>query len=313
LVTLAPIRQAMVEETVTGYGMIAGSAAASRTIAAPRAVVVQALLVGPGQPVAAGAPLVVVADTPATGLGYRQAADAMTAAERDLARVQRLYDQHLAANDQLGLAQKALADARAGIAAQTAQGAGRGRQTLTAPFAGVVGTVPAAIGDHVAADAPLINLIASGGMVAQLGVEPTRAQRLAVGQSVKIVSAFDQSNGIDSRLGIVGRQVDPVTKLVNVIVPAGSAGLALGSAVEGLITVASHPGFLVPRTSVVYDESGAHVFVVAAGKARQVAVSPGAQEGDEIEITGPVTAGQTVAVQGAYQLQDGLAVRVTPR
>ncbi|HEY5072314.1 MAG TPA: efflux RND transporter periplasmic adaptor subunit [Caulobacteraceae bacterium] len=313
LVTIAPVLQASVGDTVTAYGVIAGSAAASRTVAAPRAVIVQAVLVAPGQPVAAGAPLVIVGDTPATLLAWRQAGDAVAFAQRDLARVQRLYDQHLAANDQLGAAQKALADARAGVAAQSATGAGNSRQTIAAPFAGVVGTVPVTLGEHVAADAPLLSLIASGGMIAQLGVEPTRAQRLASGQAVRIVSAFDDTHAIESRLATVGRQVDPVTRLVTVAAPAQGAGLALGAAVKGVITVASHPGVLVPRTSVVYDEGGAHLFVVAAGKARQVAVSPGAEQGEMIEVAGPIWAGETVAVEGAYQLQDGMAVRTAAK
>ncbi|MEP6966780.1 MAG: hypothetical protein ABI906_01755, partial [Pseudomonadota bacterium] len=98
LVTLAPARAATIGETVVAYGVIAGSAAASRTVAAPRGVIVERLLVAPGQPVGAGAPLIVLAPTPASELAFRQASDAATFAGRDLERVQRLFDQHLAAN-----------------------------------------------------------------------------------------------------------------------------------------------------------------------------------------------------------------------
>jgi len=61
---------------------------------------------------------------------------------------------------------------------------------------------------------------------------------------------------------------------------------------------------------VVFDETGAHVFVVAGGKARRVFVTAGRDHGDEIEISGPIQAGQVVAVEGAYELQDGMAVKV---
>jgi multidrug efflux pump subunit AcrA (membrane-fusion protein) len=60
----------------------------------------------------------------------------------------------------------------------------------------------------------------------------------------------------------------------------------------------------------VFDETGAHVFVVAGGKAQRVFVTAGRDHGDEIEVSGAVHAGQVVAVQGAYELQDGMAVKV---
>ncbi|MEP6967517.1 MAG: efflux RND transporter periplasmic adaptor subunit, partial [Pseudomonadota bacterium] len=232
---------------------------------------------------------------------------------RDLERVQRLFDQHLAANDQLGAARKTLADARAALASLLAAGGGHGRQTLTAPFAGVVGTVPTAVGDHVAADAPILTVIGAGGLIAQLGVEPARAAKVAPGQAVVIASAFDPARGAASRIAIVARQVDPATRLVTVSAPAAATGLPLGAAVQGTITVAGHPGLVVPRAAIVRDEAGAHVFVAKGGKARQTAVTLGLEQGEDIEVVRGVAAGEAVVVQGAYQLEDGMALRIAPR
>ena len=313
LVTLAPVREASVEDTVTAYGTIAGSAAASRTVAAPRAVVVQRVLVTAGQAVGAGTPLIVLAGTPATQATFRQTTDAAAFAQRDLERVQRLFDAHLAANDQLIAARKTLADARAALAAQTATGGGAGAQTLTAPLAGVIGTVPVALGDHIAEGAPLMTVIATGGMVAQLAVEPGRATRLASGQSVLVASAFDDKRRFSSRLTVVGREVDPTSHMVGVAVPVTGGDLALGAPVRARITIQRHAGLLVPRQSVVFDEAGAHVFTVSGGKAHQVPVTPGAEQADDTEIAGAALTGKMVAVQGAYQLQDGLAVRTSTR
>jgi hypothetical protein len=69
----------------------------------------------------------------------------------------------------------------------------------------------------------------------------------------------------------------------------------------------------VPRAALVFDETGAHVFVVQGGVARRVFVTAGRDHGDEVEVSGPITAGQSVAVQGAYELQDGMAVKVAGR
>jgi RND family efflux transporter MFP subunit len=310
LVSVTQVRAGPVGRTVEAYGVIAGSAAASRTISAPRDVIVQDVLVTPGQPVAAGAPLAVVGDTPASALAYHQAADAANFARRDLARVQRLYDQQLAANDQLLAAQKAFADAQAGLSAQTASGGGHSREAIVSPIAGVVGQLSAARGQQVAAGGAIVTVVASGGLVAQLGVEPNRAAQIAVGQPVRVVSALDPNVAVSSRLTEVGRAVDQTTHLIAVSAPAQAAGLPLGAAVRGEIAVATIQGLTVPSASVVYDEDGAHVFVVRAGKAHQVAVTPGPEAGDLIAVTGDLKPGDPVVVTGAYQLQDGLAVRL---
>jgi RND family efflux transporter MFP subunit len=310
LVTLAPVRAGPISRTVKAYGVIAGAANATRTVSAPRDVIVQDVLTAPGLAVAAGAPLVQVGDTPASGLAFKQAADALAFAEKDLARVQRLYDQQLAANDQLIAARKTLADAQAAVAAQAAAGGGRGRQIIASPIAGVVSQVTAVKGQQVAAGAPLLTVVAGGGFLAQFGVEPTQAAQLAVGQPVRIVSALDPTIVIQSRMTAVGRAVDPTTRLVPAAAPAQRAGLTLGAAVRGEITTATVQGLTVPAASVVYDEKGAHVFVVRGGKAHEVAVTVGPEQGDEVMVTGALTAVDRVAVTGAYQLEDGMAVRI---
>jgi RND family efflux transporter MFP subunit len=317
LVTFASVRSGPARRIVKVYGVIAAAPNATRTVSASREVIVQDVLTAPGLAVAAGAPLVQVADTPASGLAYRQAADALIFAQRDLARVQRLYDQQLAANDQLIAARKAVADAQAAVAAQTAAGAGRSRQIITAPIAGVVSQVAVARGQQVAAGGSLLTVVATGGYLAQFGVEPTQAGHLAVGQSVRIVSALDPGLATQSRLTAVGHAVDPATRLVPAAAPASSAGLALGAAVRGEIVTATLEGLTVPAASVVYDEKGAHVFIAKGGKAHEVAVEVGPEDGDQVMVVGGLGANDQVIVSGAYQAQDGMAVRLagakTPR
>ena len=66
----------------------------------------------------------------------------------------------------------------------------------------------------------------------------------------------------------------------------------------------------VPRSAVVFDETGPHVFTVAGGKAHRIFVKPGLNRDDDIEIAGAIPAGAQVAVEGAQELQDGMAVKV---
>jgi RND family efflux transporter MFP subunit len=311
-VTLAPVRAETLATTVRAYGVIQPAADAAVTVAAPRAAVVTRLLVGLGQQVRAGQPLLTLADAPATLQAYRQAADAVSFAETDLARVQRLAAEHLAANDQVSAAQKSLADARAALAAQQAQGAGRAAQTLTASAASVITAVSAKPGDRVAQDAPLLTLARAGALVAALNVQSDAAGALRPGQGAAVASSFGGAP-LELHLAAVGGLSDPSTRAVQAIAPVPAGAFPIGEAVQADITVGSHPGLVVPRAALVFDETGPHVFTVAGGKAHRVFVKAGADHGPEIEVTGPLAAEAMVAVQGAYELQDGMSVRAAGR
>ena len=270
------------------------------------------MLAQAGQTVRAGQPLIQVSDAPASALAYRQAADAATFAHTDLARVQRLYDQRLAANDQLGAARKAAADADAALAQQKAQGSGPGGQTLKAPRAGVVTS------DHRHARGPR-----RPGRRADDPVSRRRRARRSSPWSLPPERCLRERRSASIRwsaarrswphITIVGRATDPATKTLDAIVPLGASVLPIGSGVRGDVTTAAHRGVVVPRQAIVFDETGPHLFTVSQGKAHRVFVKAGADHGEEVEITGPVTPGTLVAVEGAYELQDGMAVKARAR
>lgn len=310
LVTVAPVRSETVQDVASVYGVVQADTAGSLTVAAPKAAIVSRVLVRSGETVSAGQVLVEIANAPGSEMAYRQAADAAASAQTDFDRVQRLYDERLAASDQLTAAKKSLADAHATLAAQQKQGSGQTLQSLRAPRAGVVMTVSGAAGEHVAQDAPLVVLARADGAAVKLGLEPNG--RFAVGQAVTLRPVFG-GPPIASRISMVGRAADQTTKTLDAIAPLNGVSLPIGAAVQGDVVTASHTGQVAPRAAVVFDETGPHVFVVAAGKARRVFVSLGLDHGDDVEIRGQLPAGAQVAVEGAYELQDGMAVKVRSR
>jgi RND family efflux transporter MFP subunit len=303
------VRAAPVTEVVSAYGLVQADPSGAATVAAPRAVIVSRVLVRLGEAVAAGQPLVELGDAPASAVAYRQATDAAAFAKTDLARVERLYEDRLAGADQLSAARKTLADADAALAAQTQEGGGQSRQVLRAPFAGVVTVLTANPGDHLAQDASMLTLGRSGAETVKLGLEPANAGRVAAGQPVTLKPSGGGAQ-IESRLSLVGRAADPTTKLLDAVAPLNGAALPIGAAVEAEIATSRHEGLVVPRASVVFDETGPHLFTVAGGKAHRVFVKVGRDQGDDIEISGPIAAGALVVVEGALELQDGMAVKV---
>lgn len=307
-ITTATIASGQLQDVATVYGVVQADPAASRTLSAPRGVIVERVLARPGQVVSAGEPLAVVASQPSSALAFRQAADAAASAKTDLARVQRLFDARLAASDQLIQARKAAADADAALAAQQRQGAGLARQTLTAGAPAVVVSIAVAPGDHVAQDAAIMTLARLGALSVKLGIEPT-AGRVSAGDAVTIRPTTGGAP-IASRLAMVGRAIDPSIHLIAATAPLSGAALPVGAAVQADIVTGSHQGLSAPRGAVVFDETGAHVFIISGGKAQRVFVTAGADHGEAIEISGPIGAGEVVAVQGAQELQDGMAVKI---
>ncbi|MDB5494072.1 MAG: efflux transporter periplasmic adaptor subunit [Phenylobacterium sp.] len=308
VVTVAAARSETLQDVVSVYGVVTADPAGAMTVAAPKQVIVLRVLVRSGQTVAAGQPVVEVASAPGAQLAYRQAVDAAAFARTELARVQRLYDERLAANDQLAAAKKALADAEAALAAQQQQGGGHASQSLTAPAAGIVTSVSASPGDHVAQDAPLVVLARAGGEAVKLGLEPS-AGRFAPGQAVTIRSVAG-GPPIQSRLTMVGRAADQTTKTIDAIASLNGAPLAIGAGVQGDVVTGVHTGLVAPRAAVVFDETGPHLFTISGGKAHRIFVQIGLDHGDEIEVRGAIAPGAAIAVEGAYELQDGMAVKV---
>jgi len=129
------------------------------------------------------------------------------------------------------------------------------------------------------------------------------------GQPVVLTPVFSPQMRLQSQVSGVAAVVDPASRMINASAPVPGAVLPVGSAVSAEIVLASHQGLVVPRAAIAFDEGGAHVFVVRGGKAKQVAVRVIADHGEVTEVAGPLTLSDQIAVQGAYQLQDGMAVR----
>lgn len=307
LVTLAPVARGPVQDVVEATGMVQADPGGAVAVTAPRAVVVQRVFVRPGEAVKAGQPLLEVADAPASALAWAQALHARDFARRDLQRTRRMAQAHLATNDQLSAAEKTLADAEAALAAAAAQGAGHARQTLTAPTAAVVATVPVSPGDRVAEAGDLVTLSGQAAEMARLWLSPGDAATAAAGDLVRLDPVFG-GQGQSARLRGVGRQVDATTRMIDAVAPVGGAW-PIGTAVKGEVVTGVHDGLTVPRASVVFDETGEHLFRVSAGKASRVDVSVVRGVGESYEVKGPLNAGDTVAVEGAFQLEDGMTVR----
>lgn len=307
-------RQGGLARTLTAYGTVRAAPGGSEALSLLRAGQVTRVLVAPGQSVHRGETLLGVSADPAALAAYGQAVGALSLARGERVRTARMLAQHLATNDQLALADKAVTDAQASLDVLNRAGGGSAAQNLAAPFDGVVSSVPVASGARVAAQAPLLTLERTSRLVASVGIEPALRAQVAPGQPAE-VQPLDGGVVVAGSVLSVGAMLDPATRLVPVLVdPAGAAppdpaaGLLPGGAVRVAVRVGEYRGWLLPRDAVLGDARGAYVFQVEAGRAVRTEVTVVGSVDETTVVAGGLDPKRPLVTSGNYQLQDGGAV-----
>ena len=312
LVRVQALQRGELLHSVHAVGTVQTASGRTLQVSFARPVMVREVLVRAGQRVRRGEPLLVVAAAPAARAAYLQARDALHFARADLRRVRELAKQQLATRSQLDAARKAVADARAALAAATAQGLGRVVQRVDAPFDGVIDAVAAAPGAQLAAGATALRLAPSADLQAVVGVDPRDALRLHPGTTARLQAVFDPAEHTRATVLSVAGRVDPATGRVDVALalPATAHWLLPGLAVQAAMPLRAWRGWVVPRQSVLRDAQGrAYVFQDDHGRARRVDVDVEADEGERSAISGPLQASLPLVVLGNYELHDGMALR----
>ena len=301
-------RRGSAPRTFTAYGSAAASSLAARSLTLPQTGQVVSVLVTQSQAVRKGQALLSFATAPSAVSSYRQAQTAVTLARAQQQHAVQLLAQQLGTKDQLAVADKAVADAQAQLSALAREGAGRASVTLTAPVDGVIATVPVAPGDRPAAGAALVTLNRSSGVQVSLGLEPGWRSQVKVGQAVRL-EPLGGGPAIDGHVIRVDAVLNPRSRLldVDVAVPAGQA--ISGEAFRARVAVGVLQGWLLPHEAVRVEDGKAFVFQVAGGKAHRVDVEV-AQAGRDVDVAqGPLDPARPLVTVGAYQLDDGDAVR----
>ncbi|MCX5685368.1 MAG: HlyD family efflux transporter periplasmic adaptor subunit, partial [Planctomycetota bacterium] len=163
------------------------------------------------------------------------------------------------------------------------------------------------------AGGPLVELAEEKRIEVRLGVDPGDASVLQPNQSVRIKSVRDgEAKPVEGRVRMVTRRVNPASRLVDVFVslPA-EARLLLESYVRGEAVVDSRQALVVPRAAVLPKEDKHVVFTLKDGKAVEHEVKTGLEDNEQVEVLGDaLKAGEKVIVEGNYELENGMLVKV---
>jgi RND family efflux transporter MFP subunit len=312
LVTTATLHQGSIASIVTGYGVVGAVPGQTRNLTLPQAGLVTDVRITAGEAVERGQQLLTLINDPAGRAAFQQAQTSIAFTRSELERTRQLRAQNLATESQVAAADKAFRDATAVLDAQRELGVSAARSELTAPFDGIVLDVPVAPGDRTAAGAVLVRIIAEGSVQVAAGLTPQDARRVAVGMPAVIELVAD-NHPMPALVTHVHAMINPTSRLVDVVLEpvadAHSTGLLTAEGARAVITVAQNTYWLAPRAAVLRDGDGTHLFQIVKGRAKRVDVTtPGAETDQEIAVEGSVDPAAKVAVLGAYELEDGMAV-----
>lgn len=299
-------------QTLEAYGTADYAPQSQRIVDSSAELVVEQVLVAPGQTVSPGQALLQVRSSSNSALELKRARNDRDAAEQEMRRTQRMFSQRLATNSDMTIAKQNADNTRANWESAAARVGAAGTRTIAADREITVASVDVSRGDIVPADTPLLHLVSSAELSVRLGIEPADLRLVARGQPVTIRPVYDPTTAISGTISEVARQVDVQTRLTQVLVSLPATDQLLpGSTVRGLVELRRREAVLsVPRDAILREGDTAYLFVVNGTSAKRVDVTVGQDDGHRIELLSGLKGGEGVVVEGNYVLEDGMGIRL---
>lgn len=186
------------------------------------------------------------------------------------------------------------------------------RTQIRAPFDGVISECNVHFGERVRLGDHLFTVEDPSQLVVYGEVPVRQANRVAVGNSVSILSSATAAP-TNGRVIRVAPTVDSESGTVRVkIAVDAKAGFRPGLFVDIRITVESRKNAMViPKRAVLQDdETGAYVYLIREGKAVRIDVKTGYETAVLAEVTAGIDADDDVVIEGQDTLTDDADVRI---
>jgi len=187
------------------------------------------------------------------------------------------------------------------------------KTVIRAPFGGRVTERFVKPGQHVRPGDVLFSVADFDPLIARIYLPEKEVLTLAEGRRVRITLVADEMVAFEGKIAQISPIVDTATGTVKVTVQAlrHPAQVRPGAFVTiGIVREQRDNVVIVPRESVIRELRSTHVFVQDGDEAVKRAVSLGLEEGDTVEITQGLTAGEHIVVAGQGGLKQGTKIKV---
>lgn len=187
------------------------------------------------------------------------------------------------------------------------------KTTIRAPFSGRVTVRTVETGQHVRPGESLFKIADFDPLVAAIHLAEKDVLSLKTGREARITLKADEAVRFRGRIRQISPVVDQATGTVKVTVealrPFPESVRPGGFVTIDIVRETRPAALLLPREAVLRELQSAHVFVAKNGKAEKRAVTLGLEEGDRVEVSAGLAAGEHVIVAGQGSLRHGSPVK----
>jgi RND family efflux transporter MFP subunit len=300
---------APVESDLAGRRVVAlGTAKAAHSVVLYPEVsgMVADIMFKPGQEVAEGEALLRLDDDEQQVLADR--------ARIEYAKARAAFERSKSLAESKTISSVALEDAE--MAAQLAENQVRiaeiavNRRLVNAPFAGIVGLTDLSIGELVSNTTPIATIEDLSTVRVGFEVPERWSARVVEGQEISASALAIPGSKLTGTIVGIDNHIDETTRTLKLEAELTNRGQVLkaGMAVTVTLEFSADQELMVPSLAVQWDRRGSFVWKVADGAARRADVAIVKRESGVVVVTGDVSAGDKVVVEGILRLRDGAKV-----
>jgi RND family efflux transporter MFP subunit len=183
---------------------------------------------------------------------------------------------------------------------------------ITAPISGQVEQRMVSVGSFADVGRPVFQIASSGELRALLPFPETVSAQIRPGLKVFVSTPASPDNPVEGLIGDLRPMVGTGNRAVVAVVDVKNpGGWKAGASVSGSVTIRQiDDAVVVPNECVVKRPGGAVVYVIQNGEARQRVVKTASRMKGMTHVAEGLSAGETVALDGAAYLTDKAAVSV---
>lgn len=188
-------------------------------------------------------------------------------------------------------------------------------RVITAPFDGVLGFRQVSPGTLVSPGTAIATLDDISTIKLDFSVPERFLSQIQPGQRIEAKSAAWPDQQFDGTVTTLGSRVDPVTRSITVRadIPNPEARLRPGMLLTVQLYEPSRQALAIPEIALVQIGGNGYVFRVGDDSTvQQVEVQAGARQRGLIEITGGLSAGDRIVVDGVVKMRSGSRIKEAP-
>ncbi|MGB5778773.1 MAG: efflux RND transporter periplasmic adaptor subunit [Allopontixanthobacter sediminis] len=230
-------------------------------------------------------------------------------ADHLLGRYRRIEDTGAISESQIEAGETALASAR--VALRQAQTALADR-TIRAPFSGHIGLTEIDVGDRIDPSIPIAQLDQRGTLYVDFPAPETVFNQLSEGAIVTVSPFSEPGRQIEARVIATDSTVSSDQRNFTVRTAVDNSGdrLRPGLSFRVIFSDAGTTRPAVPEEAIVWGGEGAYLWAVRDGKARRIPVTITSRRDGRAFVDAPLTARDTVVVEGVQKVREGQEVRI---